>query len=142
MRRKAFTLIEILVVVTIIGVLSAAGVTSYVRALKNGRDGRRKSDISNIQQALVMYRYENGSYPTSPSLSTNWRNVGSNFLSTTPVDPLNTGNYTYKYYLSDNGKRFRLCALMENTSNGNTNSTTGYTLSPAASGTYYCVVNP
>ncbi len=144
-RKKAFTLIEILVTVTIIGVLTAAGVTSYVRALKNGRDGRRKSDIANIQQALVMYRYENTNYPASAGSATqNWKNVGSNYLATTPVDPLNTGDYVYKYYVTcSSNKKFVICAKMENNQgNASAYNTSNCTFTSAAKGTYYCLTNP
>jgi len=141
-RKKAFTLIEILVTVTIIGVLTAAGVTSYVRALKNGRDGRRKSDISNIQQALVMYRYENTNYPAASGYLTTLQN--GKYLSTKPVDPLNSGDYQYnKYSVCNSNKQFVVCAQMEN-NQGNTATipTCGGSFSPGSNGKYYCLISP
>ncbi len=63
--RKAvgFTLIEILVAVTIVAVLSAIGVTSYQSINKRTRDARRKSDLEQIRSALEFYRTDVGHYP-------------------------------------------------------------------------------
>lgn len=54
--KQAFTLVEILVVVTIIGMIAGIGVLSYGQISKQSRDGRRKSDLENIRSALEMYR--------------------------------------------------------------------------------------
>ena len=59
MKQKAFTLIEVLVVVGIIGILASMGVASYTRALRNGRDARRKSDMRDVAAALEQYWAEN-----------------------------------------------------------------------------------
>src|SRR3990167_5145014 len=67
--RPAFTLIEILVVITIIGILTSIGTVAYNNTLDKGRDSRRKQDLASIKSALTLYFEDNGKYPpecTSP----------------------------------------------------------------------------
>ena len=61
---EGFTLIEILIVVGIIGLLATVLVTNLI-----GRAGRAKVDLAGVQirqleQALEMYKLDNGRYPT------------------------------------------------------------------------------
>jgi general secretion pathway protein G len=83
-RKKSFTLIEILVVVTIISVLMAVGVTSYSSINKRSRDTKRKSDIEQIRSALEMYRSDNGSYINGSDISTL---VTNSYITNIPKDP-------------------------------------------------------
>lgn len=66
---KAFTFIELLVVITIISLLTAIGAVSYSQFLKQSRDGKRKADIEQIRAAVEMYRSNNGSYPLTANFS-------------------------------------------------------------------------
>jgi len=63
--KNGFTLVEILVVATIMVLLTAAGVISYSSFLKQSRDAKRKADLSQISVALEMYRSNNDTYPTT-----------------------------------------------------------------------------
>ena len=66
MKNKAgFTLIELIVSVTIIAVLTVIGVISYAGASQKARDGRRVADLEKIRIALELYRQNVGSYPAS-----------------------------------------------------------------------------
>lgn len=110
---KGFTLIELMVAVTIVILLSAVGITSYRAANQKGRDGKRKSDINQIRSALEMYRSDVGTYPTG----VNWDSMIStlstgNYISTIPQDPRSTDGYAY-YYSSATGYTYTICALLE-----------------------------
>jgi prepilin-type N-terminal cleavage/methylation domain-containing protein len=111
---KGFTLIELLVVVAIIGLLSSVVLASLNSARAKGRDARRKMDIEQMRNALVLYFDANGKYPNcglwSESTDATWNTTGclitalSPFIPTLPVDPKNnsaspwgTGNYSYFY---------------------------------------------
>lgn len=65
MKNKAFTLIEVLVVATIIGLLAATAAVSYTSLNRSSRDGRRKADIEEMRAAFEQWRSDYGSYPTT-----------------------------------------------------------------------------
>jgi prepilin-type N-terminal cleavage/methylation domain-containing protein len=60
-----FTLVELLVVISIIVILSAIGLTIYSQAQKASRMGRRFADLKAMQSALETYQTQNGSYPAT-----------------------------------------------------------------------------
>jgi prepilin-type N-terminal cleavage/methylation domain-containing protein len=98
---KAFTLIEVLVVATILGVLVTIAVVSFSNAQRKSRDARRQADLEMVRQALILYRQDNGSYGNIGS-----DNAAFNALITTlyneeyltsdvVADPKNNANYFY-----------------------------------------------
>jgi len=93
MRKNGFTFIEILIVITIIGVLTAVGLSSYANANKKSRDVRREADLKQIQAALEMCKTTTGVYPDS--LGSSIVCAGETFMSEVPDDPQATKNYTY-----------------------------------------------
>jgi len=60
-----FTLVEILVVITILGILAALVVPRLVGRTDEARAVAAKQDITAIMQALKLYRLDNGRYPTN-----------------------------------------------------------------------------
>jgi len=62
-KRRGFTLIELMVVLTVIGVLMGLALVSHQGARKSARDGKRKADLEQIRSALEMYRADKEEYP-------------------------------------------------------------------------------
>jgi type II secretion system protein G len=60
--RKAFTLIEMLIVVVIIGILAAALIPRLQSVQGRARDTKRKADISQIGSALAIYKSDIGAF--------------------------------------------------------------------------------
>lgn len=58
--KKGFTLIELMVVMTIIGILAALALTSFNTAQKNTRDTRRRSDLAQYRVVLEAFAVKNG----------------------------------------------------------------------------------
>lgn len=118
---RGFTLIELIIVVTIIGILSSLLLSNLVGIRGRVRDGQRKSDLAQIKQALEIYRSDNGTYPDS-SGALNLSRCGEKFESPTnvymqkiPCDPLNTPPYyMYRYATVDDGVTYTLSACLEN----------------------------
>lgn len=67
MLKKAFTLVELMIVIGIISALVAMQGFVYVNSQRNARDSRRQTDLENIRAALEQYRSANNSYPVSLS---------------------------------------------------------------------------
>lgn len=59
------TLIEMLIVVLLIGLVSAIVAINVLPSLDRGRTEKAKSDIAALQQALEMFRIDYARYPTA-----------------------------------------------------------------------------
>lgn len=59
----AFTLVEIMVVVAIVGILVSIGIPSFAKARNQSRISRYLNDIRQAIDYIELYATENGSYP-------------------------------------------------------------------------------
>src|SRR3989344_5786392 len=64
-----FTLVELLVVVSIITILGSIGYASFRNAADKGRDAHRKADLSAISGALISYYSDHDAYPQDPTIN-------------------------------------------------------------------------
>ena len=62
---RGFTLIELIVVVTILGILAALIVPRVVGRTDDARLAAARQDIATLMNALKLYRLDNGRYPSS-----------------------------------------------------------------------------
>lgn len=108
---KGFTLIEMLVVISIIGILATLIAANLNSARSRARDAERKSDLKNIETALRIYYNDKAAYPandgsnhmkacdpaTSSCVWGNEWNIGTIiYMQTLPKDPLSpTQEYRY-----------------------------------------------
>jgi general secretion pathway protein G len=106
-QQRGFTLIEIMVVITILGILAALIVPRVVGRTDDARIGAAKQDIASIMGALKLYRLDNGRYPsteqglraliekpTTEPVPSNWKQGG--YLERNSVPKDQWGN-EYKY---------------------------------------------
>ncbi|MBL8937999.1 MAG: type II secretion system protein GspG [Archangium sp.] len=91
-RARGMTLIEIIVVITILSLLMAAVGVAVIPQLEQAKVDRAKMDIGNIQNALKTYYAKKGNYPdTGLGLKAL---VDAQILERVPVDPWET-EYVY-----------------------------------------------
>ncbi len=92
-----FTMIELLVVTTIMIILTTIALVSYRNATQNSRNAKRKTDVQTVRQALVLYRSDNGCYPEDSTYLEMVATI-SEYLSEIPYDPQGSEaepGYTY-----------------------------------------------
>lgn len=107
--KHGFTLIEILISISIMTVLSTLSLFTFINIREKSRDSTRKLDLGQIQVALGSY-YDNAtipSYPTDiPQECAGAGGIvsgGNTYLATVPHDPRCT-SYTYYYYPFSNNQ--------------------------------------
>jgi len=123
--KEGFTLLELLIVIAIIGILVAMGTVSYSTAQKKARDATRRGDMKAIQNALEQYYAQNnGNYPSSCSISTDYLPAGI------PKDPKTGLSYSQSCGIS----AYCFCALLEGGNGNATNASCTF-----GSGSYFCV---
>lgn len=66
---RAFTLIELLIVVAIIAILAAIAVPNFLEAQTRSKVARATADIRTVALALESYRVDNNNYPYSESIN-------------------------------------------------------------------------
>ena len=108
--RRGFTLLELLVVVAIIGILSAVVLAMLNSSRIDGRDSKRIGDMKQISTALQFYYDKNLTYP--PDLTSL---VTQGFMGVLPKDPL--GQTSYHYDQVGSGASFHLAASLERANN-------------------------
>jgi prepilin-type N-terminal cleavage/methylation domain-containing protein len=144
MNRRAFTLVELLVVISIIGLLSTIATVSLGSARAKSRDAKRMADLRQISQAVELFSDTNTYLPRN---SVGWCTYISNatsgygaafqsdispYLAKTPLDPQKSNQVgDYLYINLDNKIKYMLCANMENTASN------GYDFSPCIGGSNY-----
>lgn len=126
---KGFTLIELMVAITILAILATIGMTLFSDVQKKGRDSRRKGDVDAMSKALESgYNAQTGLYPVAYTATM--------FASgLTPVDPKNTAPYVYTT-TGLGTATYTVCAQLENTSGNFTDA--GTTGNATNTGTFYC----
>lgn len=123
---RAFTLVELLVVVSIIGILAAVLMANFNDARILARDDVRKSDLKEMQLAIELYRAQNGRYPAAGcGRGTNWTSHAASYgacaeyidglipdyIPELPIDPNpRTTSQGYLYRTDSTGSVYKLMA--------------------------------
>jgi len=112
--RRAFTLVEMLLVVTIIGILAALVIPKIVGRSEQARATAAHADLSSIKTALDAFEVDNGFYPksiqdlvTAPSNARNWHGP---YLDKVPQDPWGN-NYVYYFPGKHNAGSYDLLSV-------------------------------
>lgn len=110
-RKSAFTFIEILLVVVIIGVIAAVSMPLYFSFLDDSQDVRRESDIRNLGMALeaAFYGREITSFVAADVSSLETIVTNSNNLNFDQISQ----NGDYAYFVNQTGTQFLLVTCSE-----------------------------
>ena len=89
----AFTLIELLIVVAIIGILAAIAVPNFLGAQLRAKVARVNAELRGLSTAIEAYRSDNGAYipwQLTPEIQQRFGRWGSMLMLTTPIAYLNS----------------------------------------------------
>ncbi|MBU1031752.1 type II secretion system GspH family protein [Patescibacteria group bacterium] len=109
---RGFTLVELLVVISIIAVLSVIGITIFTGVQKNARDAKRRADINSISSALEAHYNSNINQYCTANAATYCNPQDAWFAGgKIPTDPQTNVNYSG---LPGNGvTTYSICATLE-----------------------------
>jgi general secretion pathway protein G len=80
---RGFTIIELMVVVSLIVVLASIGLMSYQTSVQRGREAVLREDLFRMRDAIDQFYVDKGKYPTELS-----ELVSAGYLRAVPVDPM------------------------------------------------------
>jgi general secretion pathway protein G len=111
---SAFTLVEMLLVITIIGILAALVIPKMVGRSEQARQAAAHADLSSVKTALDAFEVDNGYYPKNlqdllqqPNNAKNWHGP---YLDKVPQDPWGN-NYLYYYPGKHNQSSYDLLSI-------------------------------
>src|SRR6187200_356957 len=90
-RMRGFTLIEMLIVMTLIVVLASVGLIAYQTSVRRGREAVLKEDLYRMRDAIDQYYADKGKYPTDLN-----ELVTSSYIRRIPVDPITNSAETWQ----------------------------------------------
>ena len=104
---KAFTLVEMLIVIVIIGILIASLMPRMQSAQWRARDVARKNDLAQIQTAIITSQQDRGKWPSSAS-GVNWMAISGDienelktaWMTQVPWDPNQSNEVTWLWSAS------------------------------------------
>ncbi|RWZ78179.1 MAG: prepilin-type N-terminal cleavage/methylation domain-containing protein [Candidatus Microsaccharimonas sossegonensis] len=92
--KKGFTIIELIVAITVIAILAAIMIVSYTGIQQRSRDSQRESDTMQLKIAIEKYRADRSQYPDAcpggngnPCAISNLTTPLTQYLSKIPHDP-------------------------------------------------------
>jgi len=89
-RDRGFTLIEMIIVFTLIGILVGLGLPQYQTAAKRAREAVLKEDLFQFRKLIDQYFQDKGKYPASLQTL-----VDEKYLRSVPVDPMTKSATTW-----------------------------------------------
>lgn len=137
---QGFTLVELMVVVSIIAILSVIGITVFTGIQKGARDARRKADVQAISKSLEAHYNDTACFASAiaPYCAVTTTTAATLFANgVIPTNP-SPGGETYTVP-GASASTYTVCAKLEN-STGNYNDA-GSTAVSANTGTYFCIKN-
>ena len=136
---KGFTMIELLVVISIIAVLTTIAISTFAGVQAKGRDARRRAEIDEIRKAMELY-YVGGT--STPYLAPTGNMFSDGII---PKDPKNISPHVYYFNGaaglpgSGNFANYVICAKLE-AKGGNALDQNG-TVDSSSNGDFYCKKN-
>ena len=95
-RDGGFTLIELMVVMSIITILAAIGVASYTNSITRSKEAVLREDLFRMRDALDQYYADKGKYPSSLEDL-----AQEKYLRAIPIDPFTQSKDSWQTEMSE-----------------------------------------
>lgn len=95
-KNLGFTLLEVVIVLTVVVMLAVSVLWSFQKQRSRGVDGRRKADLKNLQVILEDYFNDKGCYPTSAEMSCDPGTSLQPYITKLPCEPGTKNSYFYE----------------------------------------------
>ena len=113
--KKGFTLVELLVVISIIAVLTVVTIGSFAGSQKKSRDAAKKANLKSLSDAIGLYYADTGSFPASITFGVEFKKAdGTIYMKKTPFQKPGLGINQFQYDVSSTRRSYRLYANLEN----------------------------
>ncbi len=90
-RSRGFTIIELMIVVSIVGILATLAVPSYQTAVRKAKEAVLRQDLFTLRDLLDQHRADQGKYPASLEAL-----VSAGYLRRIPMDPFTGSSTTWQ----------------------------------------------
>lgn len=110
-----FTLVELLIVLTILAILATIAIAFLKGQIFKGNDARRKGDLDRIKIAVEEYEKDHNCYPLSTIMTCDPGAGLTPYLNKIPCDPINNASYYYEYEDSVCPRWFRIYTKLDYT---------------------------
>jgi len=89
-KEKGFTLIELIIVITLIGILVGLGLPQFKNAVKRAREATLKENLFILRKLINQYYVDKGQYPQSLQTL-----VEEEYIFRIPIDPITRSTETW-----------------------------------------------
>ena len=89
--QRGFTLVELLVVISMISILAAMGIVQYKNSVQRTRETTLRHDLFQMRDVIDQYYADKGKYPSSLDAL-----VSDGYMRKVPVDPITNSTDTWQ----------------------------------------------
>lgn len=106
--KSGFTLIELMVAITIIAIMASVAIFGLPSVQKKGQDTQRLAGFRELELAIAGYKNINGKYPDAGSGSNYIIGLTPGFMQRLPQDTVQSSTQGFKYKVTTDKKSYCL----------------------------------